>query len=661
MTRERLSAGAAVCLLLAAGLTASARAGTVNWQHPATLEGDWFAPENWSSLALPTVSDSAYIDNGGTVLISTGSATACYVYAGCNVSGTVCQSGGSNVIRGEAYIFGGQTFYDGGELYLGYQAGAVGTYELGGTGALSAVAEYVGYQGSGTFRQTGGTNTVASWLCLGGMPTAAGVYELGGTAELSANAEYVGLYGRGVFTQSGGVNGVTMTLFVDGMSGLDSSYTLASGQVSSGSTYVGFGGAGTFTQSGGNHTVTNELVIGYQPNAAATYQLGGTDAILSVADEYVGYQGKGTFIQYGGTHIVTGKLSISAEPGGSGTFSLSGGSLTVGSMTNNGTFTQSGGVATVGDIDGTGTLLVGGDVGPNLAAKQIRQNALTVGTASSGGGYASPQGTTLLTAGDVTVNVLDLVRASASLASLAGGGGTRTATITDGTTLTVTQAIRDMNQVNVYGNVQTGTANNRINALAFGGTPANPSGQWDLNDGNLIIDYEAGSSPMADIVKYVKAGCSGYWTGQGIMSSDAAASTVTALGVVDNNGLDSVKDTLEGESVDHNSILIKYTYLGDNNLDGKVDWENDFLAFQNGILFGIKNNNNWLYGDYNYDGKVDWENDFLAFQNGILFQGDLLGGSGQASQLGSVPEPATLTLLVLGAAAMMARRCRPAR
>jgi hypothetical protein len=145
------------------------------------------------------------------------------------------------------------------------------------------------------------------------------------------------------------------------------------------------------------------------------------------------------------------------------------------------------------------------------------------------------------------------------------------------------------------------------------------------------------------------------------MSTDAHNSTLTALGVIDNNGLDSVKDTLEGEAVDHNSILIKYTYLGDNDLNGHVDWENDFLAFQNGVLFGIKNNNNWLYGDYNYNGVVDWDNDFLAFQNGILFQGGPLGGIGQSSELGSVPEPATLTLLVLGAVAMVARRRRSAR
>ncbi|MBE3098650.1 MAG: hypothetical protein IMZ44_16160, partial [Planctomycetes bacterium] len=445
--RERLSVFVAICLLLAAGLAAPARAGDVNWQHPATLEGDWFAPENWGSLAVPTVSDSAYIDNGGTACITTGTATACYAYAGYNVSGTVRQSGGSNVIRGQAYVIGGQTYYDGGDLYLGYQPGAVGTYELGGTGVLSAAAsEYIGFQGSGTFRQTGGKNTVAVWLCIAGMPTAGGVYELGGTAELSANAEYVGLYGPGAFTQSGGVNTVTATLFIGGMSSLDSSYTLTSGQVSSGSTYVGFGGSGTFTQSGGRHTVTNELVVGYQAGSVGTYGLSGADAILSVTDEHVGYQSQGTFRQDGGTHTVTGRLSISALAGGSGVFILSGGTLTTGSVTNNGTFTQSGGAATVGNVDGTGTLSVGGDGGPTLTAKQIRQSAITIGTVPLAGGAS-------LTAADVTVDVFNLNAGTASVTSLTGSGSHKTALIDVGTTLTASAGVSGLTTLTVNGSV----------------------------------------------------------------------------------------------------------------------------------------------------------------------------------------------------------------
>ena len=47
-------------------------------------------------------------------------------------------------------------------LYLGFNAGSSGTYTLSDTGQLSAPFELVGYCGSGTFKQYGGTNTISS-------------------------------------------------------------------------------------------------------------------------------------------------------------------------------------------------------------------------------------------------------------------------------------------------------------------------------------------------------------------------------------------------------------------------------------------------------------------------------------------------------------------
>ena len=51
-------------------------------------------------------------------------------------------------------------------LSLGYDSGSSGTYDLSGTGQLSADYEYIGYSGTGTFTQSGGTNTLAKWLSL---------------------------------------------------------------------------------------------------------------------------------------------------------------------------------------------------------------------------------------------------------------------------------------------------------------------------------------------------------------------------------------------------------------------------------------------------------------------------------------------------------------
>jgi hypothetical protein len=57
-------------------------------------------------------------------------------------------------------------------------------------------------------------------------------------------------------------------------------------------------------------------------------------------------------------------------------------------------------------------------------------------------------------------------------------------------------------------------------------------------------------------------------------------------------------------------------------------------------------------------GPPRWGAAVLAFQNGIVFQGGPLAGGGN---LGGVPEPATLTLLALGAAAALVRRRRRVR
>ena len=50
----------------------------------------------------------------------------------------------------------------GGNLYLGYLNLGSGTYNLSGSGSLTALNEYVGYSGSGSFTHSGGTNSVSS-------------------------------------------------------------------------------------------------------------------------------------------------------------------------------------------------------------------------------------------------------------------------------------------------------------------------------------------------------------------------------------------------------------------------------------------------------------------------------------------------------------------
>ena len=68
--------------------------------------------------------------------------------------------------RGRSRRSGG-TNSIGNALYLGNNAGDSGTYNLSGSGQVSAYYEYVGYSGTGTFTQSGGTNNSGYYLYLG--------------------------------------------------------------------------------------------------------------------------------------------------------------------------------------------------------------------------------------------------------------------------------------------------------------------------------------------------------------------------------------------------------------------------------------------------------------------------------------------------------------
>ena len=124
-------------------------------------------------------------------------------------------------------------------------------------------------------------------------------------------------------------------------------------------------------------------------------------------------------------------------------------------------------------------------------------------------------------------------------------------------------------------------------------------------------------------------------------------------------------------TVDNTSVMIRYTYLGDTNVDGQVDI-ND--------LYNLASNYNpshagpassiWQKGDFNYDGYVDLTDLSKLTTNWQAGVGNPLG-SGVDGGLGAiltslglpniaVPEPSTLGLVGLGLTGLMARRKRRA-
>jgi hypothetical protein len=204
------------------------------------------------------------------------------------------------------------------------------------------------------------------------------------------------------------------------------------------------------------------------------------------------------------------------------------------------------------------------------------------------------------------------------------------------------------------------------------------AGSLDLGKNDMVVQA-AGESGYGTINSQVASGrgVGALWTGTGITSSAAAASpSTTALAVVvnDTNQIPdgslsgaAIFTTFDSLSVNDGDVLVKYTFVGDANLDGVID-ANDYLLLDDnfnagGALTG------WYNGDFNYDGVINGD-DYTLIDNAFNTQGSVSfasGSAGPAEMIASeteqiaggstaVPEPAMMGLLWI--AGLLCRRRR---
>ena len=201
-------------------------------------------------------------------------------------------------------------------------------------------------------------------------------------------------------------------------------------------------------------------------------------------------------------------------------------------------------------------------------------------------------------------------------------------------------------------------AGSSSNLLQLDNLSLSTTSQLDVANNAMIIH----NGSLSQITSSLAAGFnSGRWNGPtGIVSSTAATTAAggnpdTAVGVAENVG-----SSFEGQTVSSTDVLVKYTYYGDANLDGKVTAA-DYMAIDNGFnsagaLTG------WQNGDFNYDGKINGD-DYTLIDNSYNSQGSVVLSALPAQpteQIASaaVPEPATLSLIAMSAAGLLLRRRR---
>ena len=147
---------------------------------------------------MPTSSSTVSISNGGTVTVTLPGA----VYANLTLSNGWVQMSDGTLTGGSPTLTNNGSFIQSGgthtvRSYLEIESTAPsGGYNLSG-GGLSAANESIGDGGiNGSFVQSGGTNSVTGYFYLG--YNATGTYDLSGSGSLSATGdESLGTYTGG--------------------------------------------------------------------------------------------------------------------------------------------------------------------------------------------------------------------------------------------------------------------------------------------------------------------------------------------------------------------------------------------------------------------------------------------------------------------------------
>lgn len=278
-------------------------------------------------------------------------------------------------------------------------------------------------------------------------------------------------------------------------------------------------------------------------------------------------------------------------------------------------------------IDGAGSLTLQVSTGnASITVQQGTQEINLPTTIASNTVLNVSTGATLVMADPISIN------SGLTLTQTGGGNVTYESTITVGSSSSIafgnsTYAHALTLQSGASASI-TGDGNNvELDSLALAsGT------KLDLGKNETTINY-VGVSPATTIGSELKTGYNGgNWSGtSGITSSAASFAQGTSVGYYDTGS----------------SVIVRYTWIGDLNLDGTVNASDVALMGKIPTSGPMAGQIGWFDGDLNYDGKInadDWS---------LFAYGEAIAGGRSITTL---PEPSVAGVLLIAAGVRGRRR-----